>query len=81
MAVAGSIFALNWLEGSLAADCENVEKEVVTVAWWGLPGRTGNVDVAFSRLGERAVIVSRKTGDWMSLGVTAVFDADEVFWA
>jgi hypothetical protein len=79
MAVVGSIWALNWLGGSLTLDCEKVEKEVVNWGRWGLPERIGNTTVAFSRLRGRAVTVSKVSDGWILVGAVTVFDDDKVF--
>jgi hypothetical protein len=79
VAVIGSIWALNWLEGSLTLDCEKVKKEVVNWGRWGLPGRMANTTVAFSRLRGRAVTVSKVFDGWILVGAVTVFDDDEVF--
>ena len=79
MAVVRSIWALNWLEGSLTLDYEKVEKEVVNWGRWGLPRRMGNITVAFLRLRGRAVTVSKVSDGWILVGAVTVFDDDKVF--
>jgi hypothetical protein len=79
MAVVESIWALNWLGGSLTLDCEKVKKEMVNWGRWGLPGRMGNTTVAFSRLRDWAVTVSKVSDGWILVGAVTVFDDDKVF--
>jgi hypothetical protein len=48
MAVIGLRYILEWLGGSLAVNYEYIKKEEVRVRGWGLLGRIGNINIAFS---------------------------------
>src|SRR5436305_8026879 len=79
MTIAGSICAFEKLGGSLASDCENVEKQEVSTGRRGLPERISNTDLAFPWLGERAVVVSRSSECWVLMCTAAGVDVGEVF--
>jgi hypothetical protein len=48
MVVMGLRYVLKWLGGSLTVDYEYIKKEEVRVRGWGLLGKIGNINIAFS---------------------------------